>query len=153
MMISQTAEYALRAVVWLASHPDIAVSTPAIAEATRVPAGYLSKVLQELSRAGIVESQPGRNGGFRLIRSPEALSVLDVINTLDPIERIRQCPLGMESHAAQLCPLHRRLDGAIGLMQQAFAQSTIAELVLESGSSAPLCATRAQASDEAPAAE
>lgn len=138
MTISQTAEYALRAVVWLASHPAAAQGTPEIARATRVPAGYLSKVLQALSRAGLVASTPGRNGGFRLTRSPSALSVLDVINAVDPIARIRQCPLKLEAHQGELCALHRRLDRAIGLMEQAFAESTIAEL-LPSTAASPLC--------------
>jgi Rrf2 family transcriptional regulator, nitric oxide-sensitive transcriptional repressor len=139
MTISQTAEYALRAVVWLAAHPDAALSTPAIARATQVPAGYLSKVLQELARAGFVVSQAGRSGGFRLTRPPEQVSVLDIINAVAPIERIRRCPLGLASHSGQLCPLHRRLDAAVGLMERAFAESTIAELLSEPNTSPPLC--------------
>lgn len=52
-MTSQTAEYALRAVVWLASQPERALNTRQISAATQVPAGYLSKVLQALARAGL----------------------------------------------------------------------------------------------------
>ena len=48
MTISQTAEYALRAVVWLAGHAEAAMGTPEIARSTRVPPGYLAKVLQLL---------------------------------------------------------------------------------------------------------
>lgn len=139
MTISQTAEYALRAVVWLASHPARPLSTSDVARGTQVPAGYLSKVLQALSRAGIVESRSGRNGGFHLTRVPTKLSVLDVIEAVDPIQRIRRCPLHIRSHAGELCPLHRRLDRALGLMEQAFAESTIAELVSSPGDLAPLC--------------
>ena len=139
MTISQTAEYALRAVVWLASHPDAALSTHEIARVTRVPAGYLSKVLQSLNRAGLVVSHAGRNGGFRLARPATQISVLDVINAVDPVERIRRCPLELEAHGGKLCPLHQRLDRAIGLMEQAFAESTIAELLTEPNRTAPLC--------------
>lgn len=139
MTISQTAEYALRAIVWLAAHSETPLSTAAIARATHVPEGYLSKVLQELARAGFVASQAGRAGGFRLTHRPEETSVLDIINAVDPIERIRRCPLGIESHGEQLCPLHRRLDTAIGLMERAFAESTIAELLSEPTTSTPLC--------------
>jgi Rrf2 family transcriptional regulator, nitric oxide-sensitive transcriptional repressor len=139
MTISQTAEYALRAVVWLAGHVDTALGTPEIARATRVPAGYLAKVLQLLAKGGLVTSAPGRKGGFRLARPADAISILEVINAVDPVERIRRCPLGIESHGGALCPLHRRLDRAIGLMEQAFAEATIAELLAEPTVAAPLC--------------
>ncbi|MEK7732321.1 MAG: Rrf2 family transcriptional regulator, partial [Planctomycetota bacterium] len=55
-MISQSAEYALRAVLWLAGHPEATLSTAEIARRTMVPGGYLSKVLQALARAGLVVS-------------------------------------------------------------------------------------------------
>ncbi len=75
-MISQSAEYALRAVVWLAGHPESTLSTPEIARPTMVPAGYLSKVLQALARNGLVVSTPGRAGGFVLNRPANRNSVI-----------------------------------------------------------------------------
>ena len=138
-MTSQTAEYALRAVVWLASRPGKALSTQEISTATKVPAGYLSKVLQGLARAGLVVSSPGRGGGFLLAQDAERVRVLDVINAVDGIQRIRQCPLGLRSHSRELCPLHKRLDEAMAMVEEAFAKSTIAELIATPGSSMPLC--------------
>ncbi|MCP4573969.1 MAG: Rrf2 family transcriptional regulator [bacterium] len=138
-MISQTAEYALRAVIWLGSHPDEHVGTKQISQAARVPAGYLSKVLQKLARAELVVSTPGRGGGFRLARAPEEISVLDVVNAVEPVQRIRTCPLELESHGMNLCPLHRRLDDAMAQVESAFAQSSIAELLADESGSPPLC--------------
>jgi len=135
----QSAEYALRAAVWLAAHPDDKVSTPEIAKRTQVPPGYMSKVLQVLARAGLVASSPGRAGGFRLTRAPEGISVLDVVNAVDMLERIRQCPLGLKSHRHQLCPLHRRLDRVAAMVEQAYAETTIAEIVAESSPLRALC--------------
>src|SRR5690606_18982460 len=109
-MISQTVEYALRAAVFLASESDAARTTGEIAQRTRVPPAYLSKVLQSLSRAGIVHSQRGIGGGFTLALDARKLTILEVVNAVDPIQRIRECPLGLESHGVRLCPLHRRLD-------------------------------------------
>ena len=141
-MFSQTAEYALRAVVYLASQGGAAQTTQQIAEATRVPAGYLSKVMQGLSRAGLVHAQRGLHGGFTLARAAEELSVLDVIQAVDPIRRIRSCPLGIKGHV-NLCPLHRRLDQAVALVEDALQRSTIAELLAEPergrGIPMPLC--------------
>jgi len=139
MTISHTAEYALRAIVWLARDPDIALGTPRIARATHVPAGYLARVLQALARAGLVESHPGRSGGFRLRRAPREISVLDVINAVDPVQRIERCPLGLKSHRGRLCPLHRRLDEAAALVQRAYAETSIAEIVAEATPIAALC--------------
>lgn len=138
-MISQTAEYALRAVVWLASQPDRALGTRRIARAAQVPPGYLSKVLQMLARAGLVASTPGRNGGFRLTRPAAEISVLDVVEAVDPILRITECPLGLPGHGGVLCPLHRRLDEAAEQVQRAFAGASIADLLTEETGSPPLC--------------
>lgn len=138
-MISQTAEYALRAVVWLAANPERAHGTPQIAAAVKVPAGYLAKVMQRLARAGLVVSSPGRLGGFRIARPATEVSVFDVVNAVDPIRRIHTCPLGLKSHGENLCPLHRRLDDAAEAVEAAFAGSTIAELLSEQTTSPPLC--------------
>lgn len=142
-MISRTAEYALRAVVCLAAK-DQPLTTQQIAEMTRVPAGYLSKVLQALGRAELVTSQRGLHGGFTIGRDPTEITVLNVINSVDPIQRIRTCPLGIKSHGGQLCPLHRRLDSAMELVEQAFADTTVAEVLADPSTSRPLCETNAK---------
>lgn len=113
--------------------------TATIAEITRVPPGYLAKVLQTLRKAGLVDSRRGLGGGFRLVRPAEEVTVLEVVNAVDPIKRIHRCPLGIDSHGTNLCPLHRRLDDATGLVEQSFASTTIAELLSAPGRSAPLC--------------
>ncbi len=135
-MISQTSEYALRAIVWLAGHPQTPLTTQQIAAATRVPAGYLSKVLQSLGKAGLVHSQRGLHGGFALTRKPEKLTVLDVVTAVDPLPRIRRCPLGLRGHGKRLCPLHRRLDDAVAMLEAYFKETTIAALLNDP--SAPL---------------
>lgn len=138
-MISQTAEYALRAVVFLADAGDDPRTTQQIAQATRVPFGYLSKVLQGLSRAGIVRSQRGLRGGSVLAKSPDELTVYEVVQAVDPLQRIRTCPLDIASHGANLCPLHRRLDDAMANVEMSFRRSTIRELIQEPSTSRPLC--------------
>jgi len=128
-MFSSTAEYALRAVVYLATQKEGLASSHAIAEATKVPQGYLSKVLKDLADAGIVNSQRGPGGGFSLAREADQLTVLEVVNAVDRIERIRTCPLGIPSHGTQLCRLHQKLDDVIALIEETFGSSTIAEMI------------------------
>lgn len=138
-MFSQTVEYALRAVVHLADKSPSPRTTDQIAEATRVPKAYLSKVLQGLSRAGLVKSQRGIGGGITLTKTPEALTILEVVEAVEPLGRITTCPLGLSSHGTNLCPLHRRLDDAMATMEDAFRRTTLAEVLAEPTNSVPLC--------------
>ncbi|WP_428265326.1 RrF2 family transcriptional regulator [Haliangium sp.] len=137
-MISQTVEYALRAVAFLASQEE-ARTTRDIAERTRVPPAYLSKVLQALVRAGLVHSRRGAGGGITLAVAPTELTILDVVDAVDPIKRIRECPLGLTAHGVRLCPLHARLDRALALVEDAFRSTSLAEILAEPSESIPLC--------------
>ena len=138
-MFSQTVEYALRAVIYLAGQEPDARTTGQIAEATRVPRAYLSKVLQGLSRGGVVRSRRGLNGGVSLVKRPSDLTLLEVVNAVEPIGRIKTCPLGLTSHGVRLCPLHQRLDSALAHVERAFAGTTLAQILAEPTQSVPLC--------------
>jgi Rrf2 family protein len=137
-VFSLTAEYALRIVVFLGTLRGRPATTAQIAAATRVPSGYLSKILQNLARRGIVRSQRGLGGGSVLAKDPRQLSVYDVIDAIAPLPRIAICPLGLPSHASALCPLHKRLDNAMAMVEQAFRDSTVADLLAEPTTSIPL---------------
>jgi len=138
-MFSQTVEYALRAVVHLSSTAPEPQTTEQIARATRVPQAYLSKVLQGLVQAGLVRSQRGIGGGMALARAPRELTILEVVNAVDPIKRIRTCPLELAAHGVRLCPLHKRVDHALALVEEAFASTTLQEVIDEPTESIPLC--------------
>jgi Rrf2 family protein len=138
-MLSQTVEYALRAVVYLASQAPEGRTTDQIAEATLVPKAYLAKVLQALRRGGIVASQRGVGGGITLTKTPDQLTILEVVNAVEPIQRIRSCPLGLTTHGVHLCPLHRRVDNALALVEKAFQGTTLAEVLADPSRSVPLC--------------
>ncbi len=127
-MLSQTAEYALRAMVALATRTGEARTAQEIAHASRVPLDYLSKVLNALVRAGIVSAQRGRGGGFQALRPADEITVLEVVSAVDPLRRIRSCPLGLQAHGENLCPLHRKLDDAVRSVEEAFAATTIQSL-------------------------
>lgn len=138
-MLSQTVEYALRAVVHLAIHGPNPQKTADIAASTKVPTAYLSKVLQGLREKEIVHLQRGIGGGVSLARDPAELTILDVVNAVDPFQRIRTCPLELASHGVRLCALHRRMDDALQRMEEAFQATTLAELLADPNPSVPLC--------------
>jgi Rrf2 family protein len=138
-MFSQTVEYALRAVVFLAQQSPSARTTEQIALATKVQQAYLAKVLQKLVHAGVLRSQRGVGGGISLLRPLDEINLLDVVNAVDPIKRIQKCPLDLASHGVKLCPLHKRLDNALAMVEKAFRDTTLAELLAEPTTSVPLC--------------
>jgi Rrf2 family nitric oxide-sensitive transcriptional repressor len=138
-MFSHTVEYALRAVVHLADQSPAPRTTDQIAKATLVPKAYLSKVLQGLCQAKIVVSKRGIGGGMTLAKPPSKLTILDVVNAVEPIGRIRECPLGLKAHGVRLCPLHKRMDSALALVESAFRQTTLSEILAEPTQSHPLC--------------
>ena len=139
-MFSDTVEYALRAIVHLAHEAPEARTTAQIAEATRVPKDYLSKILQGLSKKGIVQTQRGVGGGISLAKPPSELTILDVVNAVDPIKRYKTCPLNLPNPGANLCPLHKRMDAAMATVEEAFRNSTLAEVLADpSSTSVPLC--------------
>lgn len=127
-MFSQTVEYSLRAMNYLASHPDNPISSETIAANTQVPPGYLSKVLRDLVVAELIRSQRGPNGGFVLAQPPSKISILDIVDAVDPICRIEKCPLNNPQHI-NLCPLHARLDEAIAQIRKTLSATTLEELL------------------------
>ncbi|MFO0927493.1 MAG: Rrf2 family transcriptional regulator [Gemmataceae bacterium] len=138
-MFSQKVEYALRAVAHLSHECPAARTVEQIARATKVPQAYLAKVVQELVRGGILRSQRGIGGGISMAKSPDNLTILEVVNAVDPIHRIKTCPLELGGHGTNLCPLHRRLDNAMAMVENAFRGTTLGEVLSEPDSNKPLC--------------
>ena len=138
-MFTQTVEYALRAMVCLANSEALQQTRAQLVEQTKVPSAYLAKVMRELSRAGLVHAQRGVNGGFTLIKPAEDISLLEVVSAVDPLPRIRTCPLNLRSHGTRLCGLHRYLDDSMAALEDALSKKTLADLVAEKTGSIPLC--------------
>ena len=95
--------------------------------------------MQGLAKAGILSAQRGIHGGFTLLRDPAGLSVLEVINAVDPVQRIRRCPLALETHQNCLCPMHKRLDDVLAAIEAGFRESTIEDLLGDPDSTVAPC--------------
>ncbi|QDU55759.1 RrF2 family transcriptional regulator [Aeoliella mucimassa] len=135
MAISQTAEYALRAVIRLAQMPEQAQTTQQLAESTRVPQSYLPKVLQPLARAGIVKAQRGSHGGYSLSREAQSLSVQEVVHCVDPPYHREAC----RGEGHQMCRLHQLLTDVQSVTEDRYAATSIGDLVQSGCGSEPLC--------------
>ena len=137
-MFSQTAEYALRVVVFVATLRGEPATTKQIAAATRVPEGYLAKIIQSLNRAGLLQSQRGLHGGSILARDAADITIYDVVTAIAPLPRIQSCPLELPAHGTRLCAVHKRLDDAVAMVEKAFRDSRISDLLADRDGSIPL---------------
>ncbi len=138
-LLPQTAEYALRVVVWLAEHHGLPRPAQQIAHETQIPARYVFRVLRRLAAVGLVTIQRGRKGGYQLARPPEQITMLDVINAVAPLRRIERCPLGLAEHEGQLCALHAALDNAYATLVENLRAVTIGQLLEHKRRCVPLC--------------
>jgi Rrf2 family protein len=129
-MFSDTAEYALRAVLYLAEHRGSGPRRAAeIAVRLRVPANYLSKVLHALARADVVQSSRGKGGGFELSRHPRDISLLSVVSVFDSIDARRRCLLGREECSDEhACPVHARWGKLGEEIARFIRETTVADL-------------------------
>jgi Rrf2 family nitric oxide-sensitive transcriptional repressor len=133
-MLTQTADYALRALIYLAHSPEDGYhQTRDMAGTLNVPANYLGKLLQQLGHRQIVESQRGMNGGFRLARLPEQVRLFDVLSALDLIPTDPACPLTTGGRQIELCHLHRRFAAMTATYVRFLKETTLAEVLKPAG--------------------
>lgn len=127
-MLSPTVDYALRVVKLLAVERPASFTAEQIAAQTEIPFDTTTALIQQMVAADLIHA--GQAGAaFSLIAKPERLSMLDVVQAVEPIQRIRFCPLGNKSHGARLCAMHRRLDDALAKVEAAFAETSIASVL------------------------
>jgi len=132
-MLSQTAQYALRAVLYLASRADREelVKIDEIADELRMPRNSLSKTLHALGRAGVLASTRGPSGGFRLAVEPERLSLARVVAPFDTIgQKERQCILGRATCSdARPCTAHDSWKTVSQRVHGFFRDTTVADML------------------------
>lgn len=109
-MLTKTGTHAIRALMVLADlNEGQFAGAVQIAGKLEAPANYLSKLLQSLSRTGLVISQKGQGGGFRLAKPADEIRLIDIIEPVEPVERWTRCVLGKaECSNEHPCALHTR---------------------------------------------
>ena len=128
--LSQTSEYALRIMAFLAQQPAVTF-VPAIAMEgkVKVPANYRAKILNQLGRAGLLQSTRGRTGGFRLSRPANEIRIVDVVTPFEPVGTARTCILGRASCEDALpCAAHHGWRELGKARDQYLRDTTIADL-------------------------
>lgn len=134
-MLSQTAEYALRAVLYLADgHGRDPVSVEVVARALGLPRNYLAKTLHTLVKAGVLESSRGPRGGFELGVPPDELTLLQVVEPFDALSDRANCLLGRaECDDDNPCAAHARWKSVSEEVAAFFGRTTVGDLVRDSG--------------------
>jgi Rrf2 family protein len=108
MIYSRSAEYAIRAFVYLADVPNGKYAmVKNIAEESEIPTHFLAKILQQLARKGFLRSSKGPTGGFSLRKSPTEISLLELVDAIDGLSEYERCPSGMtECNDDAQCGMH-----------------------------------------------
>lgn len=132
-MLSQTAEYALRAVLAIAAQPDgVSIGANRLAVDLDIPQNYLSKTLHQLARLGILDSARGKLGGFQLGRSADRITLLEVVGPFDDVTGRRACLMGRATCSDHTpCAAHSRWKAVAEQQAAFFRETTVGDLLRE----------------------
>lgn len=130
-MLSKSGIHAIRALVALAQVPDGEYQgASVIAQLSGAPPNYLGKLLQQLSKQGILQSQKGLRGGFRLARPPEDVSLFDVVESIEDVGRWTACILGRKDCSDEdPCSVHHRWGPVRDAYLQLLRGTAVSDLV------------------------
>jgi Rrf2 family protein len=130
VILSQTAEYALRATIFLAGiQENRPYRVEEIAESLGMPRNYLSKILHALARAGVLASLRGPRGGFQLAIPAQKLPLKEVVRHFDPFPEDRQCLLRRERCGeGEGCAAHARWKNVASTVEEFFEGTTVGQL-------------------------
>jgi Rrf2 family protein len=108
MLLSQTAEYALRAMAFLVNVPDGSPMTARdVARGTAIPEPYAAKVLRRMVQHGLLVGQKGHGGGFQLARPADRIRYIDVFDAVEETLVTDRCAFGSDKcNSKKPCPLH-----------------------------------------------
>jgi Rrf2 family iron-sulfur cluster assembly transcriptional regulator len=133
-MLSKSCEYAIRSVLCIASNqksnPELRIGLKQLAVTLDIPVHFLGKVMQLLTRHGILNSFKGRNGGFFLTEEQQNNSLISIVEIMDGLQRFEHCALGLPSCSSERpCALHNDFAPVRDGFALALKTHTIASLV------------------------
>ena len=139
LVLRRRTDYGIRAMIHLAQRPDELVKADQIADGGGVPRNYVPQILQDLQRAGLVTSRPGRNGGYSLGRAAADISIFDIIQALGGrYETEAECALqGGPCNVDQLCAMHWVWADARSAFETKLQTANLARVAQDHGASQP----------------
>lgn len=123
MQITRQADYAVRAIMYLAKiGSDKKAATSQIADEQDIPLSFLAKIIAQLSVAGLLQTMRGARGGVALARDPNEISLLEVVEAIDGPIQLNECVNGAHQCQITNCPLrsvwHEAQDDLVGRLRQ-----------------------------------
>lgn len=130
-MLSRTILYVLKALSVLGrQEPGTYIGTRAIGKQMDIPINYLGKMLRNLAKKGLVDSQKGLGGGFRLSSPPDKITLLQVIEAIEEEEFLSGCFWGnKECSNENPCPMHTKWKSIVDLARATFGTTTVADIM------------------------
>ena len=132
LALTRRGDYAVRAALCLAQRGGDGgyVKIREVAQAMALPASYTPQVLRLLAEAGLAEARAGRDGGYRLIRPPGEVALLEVVEAAEGPFTLERCILrGGPCHWEQACAVHAAWSAAVQACRDSLRQTTLADLV------------------------
>lgn len=130
MKYSKATNYALHSMVHLAmASTNEAVRVEDLAKRQKLSPTYLSKILTKLAKAGLITSTPGVKGGYRLLRSPEECTFLDIIQAIEGHESLLNCTMSHDGKWNRECLIERAVADAEDKLKDELARKTIADIL------------------------
>lgn len=127
MKYSQATNYALHTMMFLVALPTgKTIGVQQLAELQELSPTYLSKILTRLVKAGMIESTPGVNGGYKLTRNKADISFLDVIHAIEGTASLFHCGVGMQH---DMCLIQEVMRSAEQQMEDSLKERKLIELV------------------------
>jgi Rrf2 family protein len=133
MILSKSAEYAMRSIVYVALHAkDKKIGIKEISKELELPSPFAGKILQQLVRHGLLASAKGPNGGFFLSRPADQIPLMDIVRVIDGIQVFKSCGLGLKDCSdLHPCPLHNEFKYYREGLKNLFNIKTIQDLVVD----------------------
>lgn len=130
MLLSKSCVYGLRATLYLASkEKDEFIPIKRMSEKLEISFHFLTKILQQLTADGLLESFKGPNGGVRLTRSPQKIALIDVVLAIDGPKLLTECALGLPGCGLKNpCPLHDKWAVTRDSIRDMLANTSLTDL-------------------------
>lgn len=130
MLWSNACDYAIRAAVHLAGHPDTLVPLKDITREENIPTPFVGKILQALVRDDILRSVRGPHGGYALAHPPDQISLLMVVRAVDGTKALDGCVVGLGQCSADMpCPLHDAFTPVRASIRGCLETTTLADMI------------------------
>ena len=133
-MLSKSSQYAIRSVLYLSLNSNVEkkYSPKEIAKAIDIPAPFLAKTLQELTKRNLISSIKGRNGGFYLTEENKHHTLISIVDSIDGLSKFQECILGLTVCSNENpCSLHHAIAPLRKKMVEELTFKTIDDLSKE----------------------